>query len=385
MDASTASKCPYLPGEAWRLPGIQPASIYRNYVAPPPHVMATLAALAQGRGPEDSPTAEWLQAIDVGAMNALILEFAFRFGLSEIWNGQRRCWFDAARQNRDGSMENVSPKAAMQSLWSGHAGIVRAELITRGETAKQAIERIEREWAEWNVARGSAFEAEWSSKAAWPPGLALAWHTFEGDWGRIATYFGFGTISNDSMFLCAFGATFMGDEERLRSRSSVEVLMTALRRGDANRIVARGRFNGRGALLEIPPAELCALEWSLSGHNGKDGAVLEGGGNIWTNVVLDAASVRQSWPASTVAEAEKVEEWTSAGKWYIMEGRALAEQRLRERGDRLSESAKAIEAASIWNALHPVRAVKADSLDRARKRHAATKGTIGSAKGDVPA
>jgi hypothetical protein len=384
MDASAASQCPYLPGEGWRLPGIRPASIYRNDIAPPQHVMATLAALAQGRGPEDCPTAEWLQAIDVDAMNSPILAFAFRFGLCEMWNGQSRDWFDSARKNQDGTMENVSPNAAMQSLWSGHAGIVRAELITRSETPERATERVTREWAEWNVARGSAFETDWSSKAAWPPGLSLAWHTFEGDWGRIATYFEFGAISNDGVFLCAFEATLMGDEADLRSRSSAEALMSALRRDDARRIVARGRFNGRGALQEIPPVELCALEWSLSGHNGSDGAVLGGGGNIWTNVVLDATSVMKFWPAPSVA-VENAKEWASAAEWYTKEGRALAEQRLRERGEKLSELAKASEAASDWNKLHPERTVKADSLDRARKRQAVAKGTRGRGKGDGPA
>lgn len=149
----------------------------------------------------------------------------------------------------------------------------------------------------------------------------------------------------------------------------------------AGRVMATTATEG-ASIFQIPPHEWAFLEHGES--RGRD--VLYVRNDTWRGpkyageVLISRQNVLSIWPIEPVTACRE-EQSASAAEWYITTGRTRAETNLRERKERISESSKSKEGASIWNALYPDRAVKPESLNRARKRSAKIKGTRGHVKG----
>ncbi|MGE0829855.1 MAG: hypothetical protein AB7O04_10950 [Hyphomonadaceae bacterium] len=302
-DLSTSEEVifPWVPGEALRLP--DPAWTYRDDPAPPQHAMLTLTMLARGHTPQDEVPADWIAAIDEDALNSPIRAFAReRFGLADVWNEGRQSydWYDMEAKNPDGTAVAVPAKAALQRCWSGYAQLLLNELRRNRETPAQALMRIPDQWRQWTDARAAEFVEKWRDAAAWPPALALSWVMLEGNWGRIAAYLENGRdMPSAGIFLSCIGSFLEEDGAVPANRRAAQDLMHAfrLRADHSNRVIVRGRLNGQGPMVEIGPADLASLDWAMDPHHTL-GAVLERyGGESYSNVLVDTASLVKAFPA----------------------------------------------------------------------------------------
>ncbi len=326
-NASRETVFPWLPGEAHRLP--DPAWTYRNDPGPPKHVMLTLTMLAQDFTPQVRAPAEWIAVIEENALNSPIRAFARKhFGLADVWNEGRQAydWYDKEAKNADGTAVALPHEAALQRCWSGYAQLLLDDLAQHGETVAQAVERIPRQWREWTMARAAEFVAMWSESAAWPPALALSWIMFGGDWERIAALLENGRdMPTDGIVLSCIGSSLEEDAEGANKRAPQDLMQAFRLRADhPNRVSVSGRLNGQGAMMELGPADLASLEWAMD-PNHTLGAVLERyGGEYYSNVLVDAASLVAAFPerpqpAPTVAgEKRAAESLKAAVRKYQM-------------------------------------------------------------------
>lgn len=299
---------PWLPGEALRLP--DPAWTYRDDPGPPQHVMLTLTVLALGHTPQGEAPAAWIEAIEEDALNSPIRAFARElFGLADVWNAESQSydWYDMEAKNADGTAVAVPRKAALQRCWSGYAQLLLNELQRNGETPAQALMRIPDQWRQWTDARAAEFVAKWRDAAAWPPALALSWIMLEGDWGRIAAYLENGRdMPSAGIFLSCIGSFLDENGAVPANKSASRDLMQAfrLRADHPKRVIVRGRLNGQGATVEIGPADLASLDWAIETHHTL-GAVLERyGGEFYSNVLVDTASLMGAFPAAAEGGTE---------------------------------------------------------------------------------
>ncbi|MEQ1706876.1 MAG: hypothetical protein ABL864_00920 [Terricaulis sp.] len=298
MSDSAAGQFPWLPGEGARLP--DPAFTYRDDSEPPQHLMLALRLLAQGAAADGPAPPEWLVGIEADALNAPIRCFAReRFGLLPIWNQARGAydWYEAGdwKKADDGSQTApavpVAREAALERCWRGYAGLLQQELATAQETPAEALARIPVEWERWKQARAAAFAAGWRDAAAWPPALALSWIMFAGDWPRIAAYLRNGKdMPTSAIFL---DAVFTGAEQDAPNLDVSKRMWTAMRSGA---VVVYGVLGGQGASAPIAPADLLTLLWAIDPPDAS--AILKRSGLIYTNVLIDRATLEKAFPAA---------------------------------------------------------------------------------------
>jgi hypothetical protein len=358
VNASGEVEFPWLPGEVHIL--ADPALAYRNDTEPPQHLMITLAKLAQGHDPMDTAPAEFLSKIHITDYNEsfYVIEFVCRYA---VWNEQSQSfnWCDADGQASYETRRTELTETLLQRFWTYYAQLVQSDLNQRGETSKEALERIQRQWREWSRPRIEKFTAKWIDAAAWPPALAFSWIMFTGDWRRIAGYLKYGQyIPTSGWFLK--GLSVHPDAET--AKHAANKLMRALRAKaeSSNRVIVRARLNGQGPMLEISPIDLATLDWALVEPSHASNAVLERQGAVYySDVQVDANSLIAAIPANGMIDKElKKVFWLAnelggrmrrisaqegrelARKWLTGQGLETDEAAVKLEGDRLTSLAR---------------------------------------------
>jgi hypothetical protein len=241
--------------------------------------------------------------MQVDALYAPIRAYALEcLGLDTVWNGnakrQSYDWKDMNEKNPDGTPGTMACDEALQRCWAGHAQLVLSDLDEHGETPKEASERIRRQWRDWTRVLADKFTAKWKDKAGWPPALALSWIMFAGDWRQIAACLRYGDDTPTSgLFL---KGTLVHQDTEAANRAAHDLMRAFQANAESPmHVIVRGYLNGQGPNVEISPFDLGSLEWAVE-PNQASGAVLERHGvAIFTNVVVDAASLMRAFLGAT--------------------------------------------------------------------------------------